>query len=166
MQPCRKHQEPNPARTHLVGASHHSGHQGNLAFRFKITHSNIAYANHCIPTLRVTSRNGSRLIRYEPQQAEVRRPAHKGLEAPRVKQSQGEITKTSPSGPAQPRSEADWDISNLFSFDSNPEPNPQNLHRGEASGPPEPIKRLGHLSGGGLRSCGVPPEGSSDPISK
>ena len=90
----------------------------------------------------------------------------KGSRPPRVKQSQGEITETSPSGPAQPRSEADWDISNLFSFDSNPEPNPQNLHRGEASGPSEPIERLGHLLGGGLRSCGVPPEGSADPVSK
>ena len=75
-------------------------------------------------------------------------------------------TETSPSGPAQPRSEADWDISNLFSFDSNPKPNPQNLHRGEASGPPKPIERLGHLLGGGLRSCGVPPDGSAIPISK
>ena len=55
------------------------------------------------------------------------RPA-KGSRPPRVKQSQGEITETSPSGPTQPRLEADWDISNLFSFDSNPEPNPQNLH--------------------------------------
>ena len=48
----------------------------------------------------------------------------KGSRLPHVKQSQGEITETSPSGPAQPRLEADWDISNLFSFDSNPEPNP------------------------------------------
>ena len=93
------------------------------------------------------------------------RPA-KGSRPPCVKQSQGEITEMSPSGPAQPRSEADWDISNLFSFDSNPEPNRQNLHRGEASRPPEPIEWLGDLPGGGLRSCGVPPEGSADPISK
>ena len=93
------------------------------------------------------------------------RPA-KGSRPPRTKQSQGEITEMSPSGPAQPRSEADWDISNLFSFDSNPEPNPQNLHRGEASGPLEPIERLGHLPGGGLRSCGVPPEGFADLVSK
>ena len=54
----------------------------------------------------------------------------------------------------------------LLSFDSNPEPNPQNLHRGEAIGPPELIERLRHLPGGGLRSCGVPPEGPADHISK
>ena len=50
-----------------------------------------------------------------------------------------------------------------FSFDSNPEPNPQNLHRGEANGPPKPTERLGHLPGGGLRSSGMPHEGSTDP---
>ena len=48
-----------------------------------------------------------------------------------------------------------------FSFDSNIEPNPQNLHRGEANGPPEPIERLGHLPGGRLRSSGMPHEGSA-----
>ena len=53
-----------------------------------------------------------------------------------------------------------------LSFDSNPEPNPQNLHQGEAIGPPEPIERLGHLPGGRLRNCGVPPEGFANPISK
>ena len=38
------------------------------------------------------------------------RPA-KGLRPPRVKQSQGEVTETSPSGPARPRSEMDRDVS-------------------------------------------------------
>ena len=35
----------------------------------------------------------------------------KGSRPPRVKQGQGEITETSPSGPTQPRSEVDRDIS-------------------------------------------------------
>ena len=35
----------------------------------------------------------------------------KGSRLPRTKQSQGEITETSPSGPARPRSEADKDVS-------------------------------------------------------
>ena len=58
----------------------------------------------------------------------------------------------SPSGLTRPHSEADRDMS----FDSNPEPNPQNLHRGEANGPPEPNERLGHLPGGGLRALPTP----------
>ena len=54
----------------------------------------------------------------------------------------------------------------LFSFDSNPEPNPQNLHQGEANGPPKLIEWLGHLPGGGLRSSGMPHEGSVDHVSE
>ena len=43
--------------------------------------------------------------------------AHEGLEAPRVKQSQGRKIEMSPSGLAQPHSEADRDISTfLFRF--------------------------------------------------
>ena len=34
-------------------------------------HPNIAYANRCIPTLRVTSRSGNRLIQYERRLTEV-----------------------------------------------------------------------------------------------
>jgi len=48
----------------------------------------------------------------------------------------------------------------------NLEPNPQNLHRGEANGPPEPIERLGHLPGDRLRSSGMPHEGSADLVSE
>ena len=91
---------------------------------------------------RVTSRRGSRLIRYEWQLTEVRRPTHEGLEAASCQTESGEKNQDEPQRP--------------FSFDSNHEPNPQNL---------EPIERLGHLPGGGLRSSGMPHEGSVDPIS-
>ena len=64
--------------------------------------------------------------------------------------------------PAQKRT----GTSRAFSFDSNLEPNLQNLHREEANGPPEPIERLGHLPGGGLRRSGMPHEGSADPVSE
>ena len=47
----------------------------------KFMHSNIAYANYCIPMLRVASRSGSRLIQYERQLTEVRRLAREGLKA-------------------------------------------------------------------------------------
>ena len=70
----------------------------------------------------------------------------------------------SPSGLRPTRLEADRVIS-IFSFDPNLEPNPQNLHRGEANGPPEPIEWLRHLPGGVLRSSGMPHEGSVDPVS-
>ena len=53
-----------------------------------------------------------------------------------------------------------------FSFDFSLKPNPQNLRRGEANGPSEPIERLGHLPGGGLRSSEMPQEGSADPVNE
>ena len=70
----------------------------------------------------------------------------------------------SPSDLFLTRSEADRVIS-TFSFDPNLKLSPQNLHRGEATRPPEPIEQLKHLSGGWLRSSGMPHEGSTDPIS-
>jgi hypothetical protein len=54
----------------------------------------------------------------------------------------------SPSGPHSIRSKVDRVIS-TFSFDPNLEPSPQNLHRGEASGPPELVSGMtGHLPRG------------------
>jgi len=47
----------------------------------KFIRPNIAYANSCIPTLRVASRSGSRFIQYERRLTRVRRLAHEGLEA-------------------------------------------------------------------------------------
>ena len=90
----------------------------------------------------------------------------KGSRLPHAKQSQGEIAKTSPSGPTRPHSEADRDVSTFSRSILTPSQTHRISNRGEAMGPPEPIERLGHLSGGGLISCGVPPEGSADPISK
>ena len=53
----------------------------------------------------------------------------------------------SPSGLFLTRLEANRVIS-TFSFDPNLEPSPQNLHRGEASGPPESISRMTQASVG------------------
>ena len=64
----------------------------------------------------------------------------------------------SPSGPRSICSEADRVIS-TFSFDPNLEPSPQNLHRGEASGPPKSISGMIRL-----RSSGMPHEGYADPV--
>ena len=71
----------------------------------------------------------------------VGRPA-KGSRPPRVKQSQGEITETSPQRPCPTPLRSGQGRLDLFSFESNPEPNPQNLHRGEANGPPESLSRV------------------------
>ena len=51
----------------------------------------------------------------------------------------------SPSGPRPIYSEADKVIS-TFSFDPNLEPYPQNLHRGEASGPPGSFSEMTQAS--------------------
>ena len=70
----------------------------------------------------------------------------------------------SPNGLRPTHLEADRVIS-TFSFDPDLEPSPQNLHRGEASGPlSRSLERHGHLRGGGLRSSGMPHEGYADPI--
>ena len=90
----------------------------------------------------------------------------KGSRPPCAKQEPGRNNRDEPQWPCLTPLGNGQGRLNLFSFDSNPELNPQNLHRGEAIRPLEPIKRLGHLSGSGLRSCGMPLEGSTDPISK
>ena len=56
----------------------------------KFIRPNVAYANSCIPTLRVASRSGSRFIQYERRLTVVRRPAHEGLEAASCQTEPGE----------------------------------------------------------------------------
>ena len=116
--------------------------------------------------IRVAPRNDCRLIRYRQPQAEVRRSAREGLEAASRRTEPGRDNRDEPQRPCPTPLRSEPGRLDLLSFDSNLEPNPQNLHRGEAIGPPEPIEQLRHLPGGGLRSCGVPPEGPADPISK
>ena len=65
----------------------------------KSIHPNIAYANPCISTLRVASRSGSRLIRYERQLTKVRRLAHEGLEAASCQIEPGEKNRDEPQRP-------------------------------------------------------------------
>ena len=78
---------------------------------------------------------------------EVRSPAHKGLEVASHQTETGEKTQMSPSGLRPTRLEADRVIS-TFLFDPNLKPRPQNLHQGEASGPPESISRVTQASFG------------------
>ena len=122
--------------------------------------------NYCITTLRVVSRSGSRLIRYERQSIEVRRPAHKGLEATSRRIEPGEKNRDEPQRPCPTPLRSGQGHLDLSHSILNLEPNPQNQHRGEANGPLEPIERLGHLSGGRLRSSGMPHEGSADLVSE
>ena len=68
------------------------------------------------------------------------------------------------SGPRLICSKADRVIS-TFSFDPNLEPCPQNLHRGEASGPPESVSGTTRASAERwVRSSGMPHEGYADPV--
>ena len=97
--------------------------------------------NCCITTLRVASRSGSRLIQHERRSTRVRRPTHKGLEAASHQTEPWEKMQVSPSGLCPTRSEADRVIL-TFLFDPNLKPCPQNLHRGEASGPPESVSGM------------------------
>ena len=70
----------------------------------------------------------------------------------------------SPNGLCSTRSEADRVIS-TFSFDPNREPCPQNLHRGEASGPLESVYGMARASTGRrVKSSGMPHEGYADPV--
>ena len=62
----------------------------------KSIHPNIAYANPCISTLRVTSRSGSHLIQYERRLTEVRRLAREGLEAASCQTEPGEENRNEP----------------------------------------------------------------------
>ena len=71
--------------------------------------------------------------------------ARKGLEAALCQTEPGEKTQMSTSGLHPTRSEVDRVIS-TFSFDPNLEPSPQNLHRGEANGPPESVSRTTRAS--------------------
>ena len=65
----------------------------------KFMHSNIAYANPCISTLRVASRSGSRFIQYERRLTGVRRSAHEGLEATSCQIEPGEENQNEPQRP-------------------------------------------------------------------
>ena len=75
-------------------------------------------------------------FQHEQRLTRVRRMAHEGLEATSHQTELGEKMQMSPSGPHPVCPKADKVIS-TFLFDPNLEPCPQNLHRGEASGPPE-----------------------------
>ena len=96
--------------------------------------------NCCITTLRFTSRSGSRLIQHEWRPTEVRRLAHEGLEAASRQTELGEKNGDEPQQPLPDPAQKRTGTSRPFSFDPNLEPSPQNLHRGEASGPPESLQ--------------------------
>ena len=132
--------DSNPTRTYLVGASRHSHHQGNITEpRFQVYHI-LNLCNYYIQTLSIASRSGSRLIRHERQTTEVRRPACEGSEATSRQTEPGRNNIDKPQRPCPTPRRSGQGHLDLFSFDSNPEPNPQNLHRGEANGPREPIE--------------------------
>ena len=75
----------------------------------------------------------------------VQRPAHEGPEAASHRIKTGEKTQMGASGLRSTHLEANRVIS-TFSSDPNLEPSPQNLHRGEASGPPELISGMTRAS--------------------
>ena len=132
--------DSSPTRTCSVGASLHSHHQGNITEpRFQAYHI-LNLCNHCIQTLRITSRSDSRLIRHEQQTTEVRRPVREGSEAASHQTELGRNNRDEPQRPCLTPLRSGQGRLDLFSFDSNPGPNPQNLRRGEANGPPEPIE--------------------------
>ena len=103
--------------------------------------------SYCITTLRVASRSGSCLIQYEQRPTGVRRPVRKGLKAASRQTEPRERMQMSPSGPRLIHSEADRVIL-TFLFDPDLEPCPENLHRGEASEPPESVFGTARASAG------------------
>ena len=105
----------NPARTCLVGAFRRSHHQGN------VTNPAFILIKFYIQTLHMQNIASQRFVsRHETTVASFdmggSRPRFegwpvKGLRPPRAEQSLGEITETSPSGLARPRSETNRDVS-------------------------------------------------------
>jgi hypothetical protein len=88
---------------------------------------------------------------------EVRRPVHS-------RQTElGEKTHMSPMALTR-LAQAAIRVISTFSSDPDLDPCPQNLHRGEASGPPESVGQLEHLLGGRSRSSGMPPAGYADSV--
>ena len=71
----------------------------------------------------------------------VKRPVREGLKAASRQTEPGEKMQMSPSSLCPTHSEADRVIL-TFSIDPNLEPSPQNLHRGEASGPPKSLSGM------------------------
>ena len=69
----------------------------------------------------------------------------KGSRPPRVEQSQGRKKQMSPRGLCLTCLEVDKVIS-TFLFDCDLETSPQNLHQGEASGPPESVSGMTRAS--------------------
>ena len=65
-------------------------------------------------------------------------PTREGHKVASCQTEPGEKMQMCPSGLCLTHSEADRVIS-TFLFDPNLEPSPQNLHRGEASGPPKSL---------------------------
>jgi len=125
-------------RTHLVGAfsaTHTTKVTSPPLFSIKSRIQNISYAKNCIPMIRVAPRNDCRLIRYRQPQAEVRRSAREGLEAASRRTEPGRDNRDEPQRPCPTPLRSEPGRLDLLSFDSNLEPNPQNLHRGEAIGP-------------------------------
>ena len=149
---------PDSTRTYPIGAprTRQSSRRGNFTnphFTFPVhkhsfIHSHTSkhrICNYCIKMLRIMSRSVSRLIQHERRPAGVRRPAHEGLEATLRRTEVGEKMQMSRNGLCLTHSKADRVIS-TFSFDPNLKPCPQNLHRGEASRPPETVSGMTQAS--------------------
>ena len=119
------------------------------AFIHSFIHSSIhsshtskhCICNYYITTLRVASQSGSCLIRHERRPTKVQRLAHEGLEAALRQTKLGEKNGDEPQRPLPDPAQKRTGTSRPFSFDPNLEPSPQNLHRGEASGPLESLSR-------------------------
>ena len=96
---------------------------------------------------------------------EVRRLAREGLEATSCQTEPWEKNQDEPQQPCPTplrSGQGHLDPSCLILTSSQTH---RISNRGEANRPPKLIERLGHLPGGGLRSSGMPHEGSTDPVS-
>ena len=121
--------------------------------------------NCCITTLRVTSWSDSRLIRYERRPTEVRRPAHKGLEAASRQTELEEKNIDVPQWPCPTplrSGQGHLNLSHLILTSSQ-------AHR--ISIEKRPLGHLSrslewyrHLPRGRLRSSGMPHEGYANPV--
>ena len=96
---------------------------------------------------------------------EVRRPAYEGLEATSCQTELGEKTQMSPSGPCPTLLRSGWGHLYLSrSILTSSEAHRISIEERPAGHLSRSPERLGHLSGDGLRSSGMPHEGYVDPV--
>ena len=121
--------------------------------------------NYCVTMLRVVSRSGSHLIRYERQLTKVPRPAHEGLEAASHQTEPGEKNRDEPQRPCStPLRSGQGHLDLSCSILTSSQAYRISIEVRPVGHLSWSLEQHGHLPRGGLRSSGMPHEGYADPV--